>query len=131
MSLEIAWKQNILVTDSNLLKSLLVVFGFGSQEFVCGFSRQNICSVDQSSDLRITSISGPGQYSSFGKSRELPWSTVSLQLSSQNLFCLGDVSGQVHLLWNKKNNVIRKSQKVGIALHCTHKIVLLHHGGTF
>ena len=33
MSLEIAWKQNILVTDSNLLKSLLVVFGFGSQAF--------------------------------------------------------------------------------------------------
>ena len=44
MSLEIAWKQNILVTDSNLLKSLLVVFGFGSQAFICGFSRQNICS---------------------------------------------------------------------------------------
>ena len=47
MSLEIAWKQNILVTDSNLLKSLLVVFGFGSQAFFCGFSRQNICSVKQ------------------------------------------------------------------------------------
>ena len=46
MSLEIAWKQNILVTDSNLLQSpLLVVFGFGSQAFVCGFSRQNINSV--------------------------------------------------------------------------------------
>ena len=45
MSVEIAWKQNILVTDSNLLKSLLVVFGFGSQAFICGFSRQNICSV--------------------------------------------------------------------------------------
>ena len=45
MSLEIAWKQNILVTDSNLLKSLLVVFGFGSQAFICGFGRQNICSV--------------------------------------------------------------------------------------
>ena len=47
MSLEIAWKQNILVTDSNLLKSLLVVFGFGLQAFVCEFSRQNICSVRQ------------------------------------------------------------------------------------
>ena len=45
MSVEIAQKQNILVTDSNLLKSLLVVFGFGSQAFVCKFSRQNICSV--------------------------------------------------------------------------------------
>ena len=45
MSVEIAWKQNILVTDFQLLKSLLVVFGFGSQAFVCGFSRQNICSV--------------------------------------------------------------------------------------
>ena len=48
MSLEIAWKQNILVTDSNLLKSLLVVFGFGSQAFICGFSRQNICSAELS-----------------------------------------------------------------------------------
>ena len=45
MSLEITWKQNIVVTDSNLLKSLLVVFGFGSQTFICGFSRQNLCSV--------------------------------------------------------------------------------------
>ena len=45
MSVEIAWKQNILVTDFQLLKSLLVVFGFGSQVFVCGFSRQNINSV--------------------------------------------------------------------------------------
>ena len=42
MSLEIAWKQNILVKDSNLLKLLLVVLGFGSQTFI---SRQNICSV--------------------------------------------------------------------------------------
>ena len=45
MSVEIAWKQNILVTDFHQLKSLLVVFGFGSQAFVCGFSRQNINSV--------------------------------------------------------------------------------------
>ena len=46
MSVEIAWKQNILVTDSYLLKLLLVVFGFGLQAFVCDFSRQNICSVE-------------------------------------------------------------------------------------
>ena len=45
MSVEIAWKQNILVTDFHLLKSLLVVLGFGSQAFLCGFSRQNINSV--------------------------------------------------------------------------------------
>ena len=45
MSVEIAWKQNILVTDFHQLKSLLVVLGFGSQAFVCGFSRQNINSV--------------------------------------------------------------------------------------
>ena len=45
MSVEIAWKQNILVTDFHLLKSLLAVLGFGSQAFVCGFSRQNINSV--------------------------------------------------------------------------------------
>ena len=32
MSLEIAWKQ--------------VALGFGLQTFICGFSRQNICSVD-------------------------------------------------------------------------------------
>ena len=42
MPVEIAWKQNILVTDSYLLKLLLVVFGFGSQAFVCGFSRQTL-----------------------------------------------------------------------------------------
>ena len=36
---------NTLVTDSYLLKLLLVVFGFGLQAFVCDFSRQNICSV--------------------------------------------------------------------------------------
>ena len=47
MSVEIAWKQNILVTDSYLLKLLLVVLGFGLQAFVCDFSRQNICSVLQ------------------------------------------------------------------------------------
>ena len=46
MSVEIAWKQNILVTDSYLLKLLLVVFGLGLQAFVCDFSRQNICSVE-------------------------------------------------------------------------------------
>ena len=45
MSVEIAWKQNILVTDFHLLKSLLVALGFGSQAFVSGFSRQNINSV--------------------------------------------------------------------------------------
>ena len=45
MFVEIAWKQNILVTDFHLLKSPLVVFGFGLQAFVCGFSRQNINSV--------------------------------------------------------------------------------------
>ena len=48
MSVEIAWKQNILVTDSYLLKLLLVVLGFGLQAYVCDFSRQNICSVIKS-----------------------------------------------------------------------------------
>ena len=52
MSVEIAWKQNILVTDFHLLKSLLVVLGFGSQAFVCGFSRQNINSVVSKSSGR-------------------------------------------------------------------------------
>ena len=51
MSVEIAWKQNILVTDFHLLKSLLVVFGFGSQAFVCGFSRQNINSVEARAEI--------------------------------------------------------------------------------
>ena len=46
MSLEIAWKQNILVTDPYLLKLLIVVFGLGLQALVCDFSRQNICSVE-------------------------------------------------------------------------------------
>ena len=57
MSLEIAWKQNILVTDSNLLKLLLVVFGFGSQAFICEFSRQNICSVEQKNKSNSERIS--------------------------------------------------------------------------
>ena len=47
MSLEITYVQNILVKDSYLLKLLLVALGFGSQTFICGFSRQNICSVFQ------------------------------------------------------------------------------------
>ena len=45
MSVEIAWKQNNLVTDFHLLKLLQVVFGLGLPTFVCDFSRQNICSV--------------------------------------------------------------------------------------
>ena len=45
MSVEIAWKQNNLVTDFHLLKLLQAVFEFGSQAFVCEFSRQTICSV--------------------------------------------------------------------------------------
>ena len=45
MSVEIAWKQNNLVTDFHLLKLVPVVFGLGLQPFVCNFSRQNICSV--------------------------------------------------------------------------------------
>ena len=54
MSVEIAWKQNILVTDFHLLKSLLVVLGFGSQAFVCGFSRQNINSVEEKFSTKKT-----------------------------------------------------------------------------
>ena len=69
MSLEIAWKQNILVTDSNLLKSLLVVFGFGSQAFVCGFSRQNICSVAFSEIVNRAILSE----SIFNKDQALVW----------------------------------------------------------
>ena len=55
MSVEITWKQNILVTDFHLLKSLLVVLGFGSQASVCGFSRQNINSVFQKTILSLKS----------------------------------------------------------------------------
>ena len=57
MYVEIAWKQNILVTDFHLLKSLLVVFGFGSQAFVCGFSRQNINSVQQKKGITFVIFS--------------------------------------------------------------------------
>ena len=64
MSAEIACKQNILVTDFHLLKLLLVVLGFGSQTNVCGFSRQNICSVAKiPSDVFIFTviIQGPNR----------------------------------------------------------------------
>ena len=54
MSLEITYVQNFLVKDSNLLKLLLVAFGFGSQTFICGFSRQNICSVLKTIDKGLT-----------------------------------------------------------------------------
>ena len=46
MPSEITYVQNFLVKDSYLLKLLLVALGFGSQTFICGFSRQNICSVE-------------------------------------------------------------------------------------
>ena len=58
MSVEIAWKQNILVKDFYLLKSLLVVFGFGSQAFICGFSRQNINSVQTLAQKRLNAKQG-------------------------------------------------------------------------
>ena len=60
MSVEIAWKQNILVTDFFLLKSLLVVFGFGSQAFICGFSRQNINSVVELLNWHCISLNAYG-----------------------------------------------------------------------
>ena len=59
MSVEIAWKQNILVTDFHLLKSLLVVLGFGSQAFICGFSRQNINSVTHSVVVSLWDVTEP------------------------------------------------------------------------
>ena len=67
MSVEIAWKQNILVTDFHQLKSLLVVFGFGSQAFVCGFSRQNICSVTASDSKTEKDSSSKGKHIVTGK----------------------------------------------------------------
>jgi hypothetical protein len=42
-----------LVKDSYLLKLLLVVFGFGSQTFICGFNRQNICSARSHTRLTV------------------------------------------------------------------------------
>ena len=65
MSVEIAWKQNILVTDFHLLKSLLVVFGFGSQAFACGFSRQNINSVGGYWFLKIQTFKNNLQFFNF------------------------------------------------------------------
>ena len=38
----------------------IVVFGFGSQAFVCGFSRQNICSVVTSNDSYLVISKKPG-----------------------------------------------------------------------
>ena len=53
MSVEIAWKQNNLVTDFHLLKLLQAVFGLGLQAFVSDFSRQNICSVVQDLEKKL------------------------------------------------------------------------------
>ena len=70
MSSEIAWKQNILVTNFHLLKSLLVVFGFGSQAFICGFSRRNICSVACQFLYKVCSF-GPPCKMGVKKTREI------------------------------------------------------------
>ena len=51
---KIACKQKFLITDFNLLKSLQVVFRFGSQAFICGFNRQNICSVNKDNQMVST-----------------------------------------------------------------------------
>jgi hypothetical protein len=82
MSLEIAWKQNILVKDSNLLKLLLVVLGFGSQTFICGFSRQNICSVGQKTEF-VRSFFGRirGYQKSFRNNLTFIKENVVIQLS--------------------------------------------------
>ena len=45
MSVEITYVERFLVKGFSLLKLLLVASGFGSQTFICEFSRQNICSV--------------------------------------------------------------------------------------
>ena len=49
MSVEITYVEKFLVKGFNLLKLLLVASGFGSQTFICEFSRQNICSADETS----------------------------------------------------------------------------------
>ena len=110
MSLEIAWKQNILVTAFHLLKSLLVVFGFGSQAFVCGFSRQNINSaLNYSQSIKINIGPSDGEmivtsthrptvlyrrlshfniaYGSPPYSFFLPMSNLTLSISLQNGCC--------------------------------------------
>ena len=45
MSVEITYVERFLVKGFSLLKLLLVASGFGSQTFICEFSRQNSCSV--------------------------------------------------------------------------------------
>ena len=80
MSVEIAWKQNILVTDFQLLKSLLVVLGFGSQVFICGFNRQNICSVYKAITSKL--------YSAVG----LQWKLYVFAVYDKTTYCSADQS---------------------------------------
>ena len=66
MSVEIAWKQNNLVTDFHLLKLLQVACGLGLQTFVCDFSRQNICSAVQQSPQQVLRAYCSNLYMYFG-----------------------------------------------------------------
>ena len=49
-----------------LLNHTLVVFGFGSQAFICEFSRQNICSAVQQSPQQVLRAYCSNLYMYFG-----------------------------------------------------------------
>ena len=85
MSVEIAWKQNNLVTDFHLLKLLQVVFGFGLQTFICDFSRQNICSVPWT-QMTTKLIICPLHCKIPNTTSEMPWSHNPLDPSQSILY---------------------------------------------
>ena len=114
MSLEIAWKQNILVTDSYLLKLLLVVFGFGSQAFICGFSRQNINSVVQIS-VKIWILDDPLKGT-------LYWSFGCQRCSSHQVQCF------FLMKWGCKGQKVIEAKEVVEAVEAIETAKALRHG---
>ena len=106
MSVEIAWKQNILVTDFQLLKSLLVVLGFGSQAFICGFSRQNICSVLNQSPLSTICNSTIPWWPKIRTIRGPPVLSARFQLENWSAPSrLGSELSQLELAWKNISKI--------------------------
>ena len=122
MSVEIAWKQNILVTAFHLLKSLLVVFGFGSQAFVCGFSRQNINSVSRTYIKAKTRALWPGLSTTMNlKLEEQFQSQIQMEILHGKFCVTSNFVHSVFLNHGHKNNANDHKQLCYHKARCFHR----------
>ena len=90
-------------------KGLIIGFDNGSL-MTKGLIAEDLKAEGIEANLRITSIMGPQLYSCFHENRDIPWSKVSFSFKcdDQELFCLGDVTGQVHIILSHQKTVIRQ-----------------------